>query len=59
MYTPELGINLDMLSHDVEFLKERYAQDVPGKSEGRLVIRYVAIIPAVVDRTILTHDDWE
>ena len=28
-----------MLQDDVEFLKKRYLQDVPGKSEGRLVIR--------------------
>ena len=38
-YTPEAGINLDVLQEDVDFLKKRYALDVPGKSEGRLVIR--------------------
>ncbi|CAO1627581.1 unnamed protein product [Parajaminaea phylloscopi] len=39
VYTPEVGMNLKMLSHDVEFLKRRFALDVKGKSEGRLVIR--------------------
>ena len=39
VYTPESGISLNLLQQDVEFLKKRYAQDVPGKSEGRLVIR--------------------
>lgn len=39
VYTPEQGINLACLVEDVEFLKERYALDVKGKSEGRLVIR--------------------
>lgn len=39
MYTPETGINLDMLERDVQFIKARYTLDVPGKSEGRLVIR--------------------
>lgn len=41
MYTPENGITLKMLQQDVEFLKKRYTQDVAGKSEGRLVIRFV------------------
>ncbi|KAL8287052.1 hypothetical protein RQP46_004058 [Phenoliferia psychrophenolica] len=39
VYTPEIGITLKGLQQDVEFLKKRYQQDVPGKSEGRLVIR--------------------
>ncbi|KAK4703678.1 6-phosphofructokinase 1, partial [Phenoliferia sp. Uapishka_3] len=39
VYTPEVGITLRTLQKDVEFLKKRYQQDVPGKSEGRLVIR--------------------
>lgn len=43
-YTPEHGINLDVLQEDVDFLKKRYALDVPGKSEGRLVIRRVLTI---------------
>ena len=34
-------MNLKMLQHDVEFLKKRYEEDVPGKNEGRLVIRCV------------------
>ncbi|CAE6461865.1 unnamed protein product [Rhizoctonia solani] len=38
VYTPEVGINLDLLRADVNFLKTRYALDVKGKSEGRLVI---------------------
>lgn len=40
VYTPEDGMNLDTLRRDVRFLKTRYALDVKGKSEGRLVIRY-------------------
>ncbi|KAG9225066.1 hypothetical protein CCMSSC00406_0008770 [Pleurotus cornucopiae] len=39
VYTPEDGMNLDTLRRDVRFLKTRYALDVKGKSEGRLVIR--------------------
>lgn len=38
VYTPEVGISLDLLRTDVNFLKIRYALDVKGKSEGRLVI---------------------
>ncbi|KAJ1307590.1 hypothetical protein OPQ81_001686 [Rhizoctonia solani] len=38
VYTPESGINLDLLRTDVNFLKTRYALDVKGKSEGRLVL---------------------
>ncbi|KAG8763560.1 6-phosphofructokinase, alpha subunit [Ceratobasidium sp. 423] len=38
VYTPEVGINLDLLRTDVNFLKTRYSLDVKGKSEGRLVI---------------------
>lgn len=41
VYTPEQGINLDMLRADVKFLKLRYGLDAKGKSEGRLVIRCV------------------
>jgi 6-phosphofructokinase 1 len=40
VYTPEVGISLDLLRTDVNFLKTRYALDVKGKSEGRLVIMY-------------------
>ncbi|KAJ7903526.1 phosphofructokinase domain-containing protein [Mycena olivaceomarginata] len=39
VYTPEHGMNLDLLKRDVRFLKARYKLDVKGKSEGRLVIR--------------------
>ncbi|KAJ3484473.1 hypothetical protein NLJ89_g11977 [Agrocybe chaxingu] len=39
VYTPEDGMGLDMLRRDVRFLKTRYSLDLPGKSEGRLVIR--------------------
>ncbi|KAA1467507.1 6-phosphofructokinase [Dentipellis sp. KUC8613] len=39
VYTPEQGINLDMLRDDVKFLKNRYKLDVKGKNEGRIVIR--------------------
>ncbi|EPQ26510.1 uncharacterized protein PFL1_05832 [Pseudozyma flocculosa PF-1] len=39
VYTPEQGIGLQQLGKDVEFLKKRFALDVKGKSEGRLVIR--------------------
>lgn len=44
VYTPEVGISLDMLRDDVQFLKNRYNLDVKGKSEGRLVIRLVVAI---------------
>ncbi|TFK28096.1 6-phosphofructokinase [Coprinopsis marcescibilis] len=39
VYTPEDGMTLDMLRRDVRYLKTRYSLDLPGKSEGRLVIR--------------------
>lgn len=39
VYTPEKGIDLDMLKNDVKFLKKRYSLDTKGKAEGRLVIR--------------------
>ncbi|CAK5268725.1 unnamed protein product [Mycena citricolor] len=39
VYTPEDGMNLDMLKRDVRFLKARYKLDAKGKAEGRLVIR--------------------
>ncbi|KAF8638283.1 hypothetical protein AX17_002303 [Amanita inopinata Kibby_2008] len=39
VYTPEVGITLDMLRGDVEFMKNRFKMDVQGRSEGRLVIR--------------------
>ncbi|KAG5651348.1 hypothetical protein H0H81_009011 [Sphagnurus paluster] len=39
VYTPEVGMSLDMLRRDVRFLKTRYGLDEKGKSEGRLVIR--------------------
>jgi 6-phosphofructokinase 1 len=39
VYTPEHGVNLDLLRSDVKFMKTRYALDVKGKSEGRIVIR--------------------
>lgn len=42
VYTPEEGMNLDMLRRDIKFLRTRYALDAPGKSEGRLVIRSVS-----------------
>jgi 6-phosphofructokinase 1 len=39
VYTPEQGIDLDMLRRDVRFLKRRYELDEKGKAEGRLIIR--------------------
>ncbi|KAH9995808.1 6-phosphofructokinase [Russula vinacea] len=39
VYTPEVGINLDILRDDVKWLKTRYGLDEKGKSEGRVVIR--------------------
>ncbi|KZS92415.1 6-phosphofructokinase [Sistotremastrum niveocremeum HHB9708] len=39
VYTPEVGINLDMLRNDVHFLRNRYNLDQKGKAEGRLVLR--------------------
>lgn len=44
VYTPETGITLKQLTADVDFLKKRYGQDVKGKSEGRLVIRFVSFL---------------
>ena len=41
VYTPEQGMDLDLLRDDVKFLKLRYGLDAKGKREGRLVIRYV------------------
>lgn len=40
-YIPETGISLDQLRKDVEFLKLRYGLDEKGKSEGRLILRFV------------------
>jgi 6-phosphofructokinase 1 len=37
-----VGINLDLLREDVEWLKKRYGLDEKGKSEGRVVIRCVS-----------------
>lgn len=34
-------MDLDLLRDDVKFIKLRYGLDAKGKSEGRLVIRYV------------------
>lgn len=39
VYTPEVGINLDILREDVAWLKKRYGLDEKGKNEGRVVIR--------------------
>jgi len=39
VYTPEQGINLDLLRTDVHFLRKRYKLDPKGQSEGRLVLR--------------------
>ncbi|EKM58368.1 uncharacterized protein PHACADRAFT_252630 [Phanerochaete carnosa HHB-10118-sp] len=39
VYTPERGMNLNMLRDDVKYLKKRYSLDVKGKSEGRIVMR--------------------
>ncbi|KAF9790704.1 phosphofructokinase domain-containing protein [Thelephora terrestris] len=39
VYTPEDGINLDMLRQDVKYMKRRYGIDKKGKATGRLIIR--------------------
>ncbi|KAF8440531.1 6-phosphofructokinase [Boletus edulis BED1] len=39
VYTPEQGMDLDLLRDDVKFLKLRFGLDAKGMSEGRLVIR--------------------
>lgn len=39
MYTPEVGVSLDLLRTDVRFLRQRYELDDKGRSEGRLIIR--------------------
>jgi 6-phosphofructokinase 1 len=41
VYTPEDGINLDMLRQDVKYMKRRFLLDEKGKAEGRLVIKWV------------------
>lgn len=46
VYTPEVGINLDILRDDVRWLKTRYGLDEKGKSEGRVVIRWVELTPS-------------
>ena len=51
VYTPERGIDLDMLRNDVKFLKRRYALDAKGKAEGRLVLRYI-LLPSPLRRSI-------
>ena len=51
MYTPERGIDLDMLRNDVKLLKRRYALDAKGKAEGRLVLRYIPL-PSPLRRSI-------
>lgn len=52
-----------MLRNDVKFLKRRYAMDAKGKSEGRLVLRYVRAAQAslrrqcsLVDRNEVSSD---
>ena len=45
VYTPEVGIDLDILRKDVEFLKTRYKIDVKGEADGRLVLRSVSSDP--------------
>ena len=50
MYTPERGIDLDMLRYDVKYLKKRYSLDVKGKSEGRLVIRWAYLLKVGASR---------
>ncbi|KAG6840606.1 hypothetical protein C0991_005647 [Blastosporella zonata] len=54
VYTPESGMNLDMLRRDVKFLKTRYSLDEKGKSEGRLVIRNEAA-SSVYTTEVLTN----
>lgn len=44
MYTPERGVDLTKLRDDVKFLKRRYALDIKGRAEGRLVLRCVFLI---------------
>jgi 6-phosphofructokinase 1 len=39
VYTPEHGINLDMLRDDVKYLRRRFALDERGKAEGRLIVK--------------------
>ncbi|KAL7409427.1 6-phosphofructokinase [Mrakia frigida] len=39
VYSPEVGISLDLLRSDVQFLRKRYELDPKGRAEGRLIIR--------------------
>lgn len=54
VYTPEQGMTLDTLRRDVRFLKARYNLDAKGKSEGRLVIKYVFMFGDFLSRTDLS-----
>ncbi|KAG8885540.1 6-phosphofructokinase, alpha subunit [Tulasnella sp. 332] len=39
VYTPEAGMDINMIRKDIKFIKARYGLDVRGKSDGRLVLR--------------------
>jgi 6-phosphofructokinase 1 len=39
VYSPEVGMDLNMLRRDIKFLKRRYELDEKGKAEGRLVLK--------------------
>ncbi|KAF5371823.1 hypothetical protein D9615_009575 [Tricholomella constricta] len=54
VYTPEVGMSLNMLRKDVKFLKTRYGLDEKGKSEGRLVIRN-EVASSVYTTEVLTN----
>ncbi|ELU40749.1 6-phosphofructokinase alpha subunit [Rhizoctonia solani AG-1 IA] len=54
VYTPEVGINLDLLRMDLNFLKTRYSLDVKGKSEGRLVIMYACLLNAFISNILIS-----
>jgi 6-phosphofructokinase 1 len=39
VYTPEEGIHLKMLAHDIEFLKEQFEKDKGRERSGKLILR--------------------
>ncbi|KAF2860324.1 6-phosphofructokinase [Piedraia hortae CBS 480.64] len=39
VYTPEIGIHLNMLVEDIKFLKEQFAQDHGRERSGKIILR--------------------
>ncbi|KAK8194764.1 phosphofructokinase-domain-containing protein [Phyllosticta capitalensis] len=39
VYTPEKGINLKMLSHDIDFLRQSFSKDKGNSGGGKIILR--------------------